>query len=346
MTLTLRMGRISLPISLRFVIAAPLLLLALIASAYLALGVGSSVTAPADVLAAILSPREALSPGARAIADFRLPRVQVAIMAGAMMAASGYLLQVVSRNGLADPGILGLSDGATVAVMLVTFLYGPIAVGQLGLVSLVGAVATAGLVLGLGRRLLTGGGIILVGLSINIVLGAVVEMILVSGTSAQFAQIMTWSRGTLGTADGPDAAMMARWFCLLMPVLLLGSRMLHPLLLGEEAAMALGLPARAVLVAGVLLAAAFAAPVIAVCGPIGFIGLMSAWIARGIVGERPTEVVLIAMPVGAGILLWADTLGRVLFSPITVSAGIMVSVVGALSFILVARTGRRSRASS
>lgn len=340
----LRLGHISLPVSARFPIAAPLLLTGLIASAFFALTIGSATTAVGDVLAAILG--GPLSDQARLIADFRLPRVGVALLAGAMMAASGYLLQVVSRNGLADPGILGLSDGATVAVMLATFFYGPIPVGQLGFVSLIGALATAGLVLGLGRRLLTGGGIILVGLSISIVLGAVVEVILVSGTAAQFAQIMTWSRGTLATADGTDMAFLAQWFGVLLPVMLLGSRMLHPLLLGEEAAMGLGVPARAVLVANVLLATALAAPVVAVCGPIGFIGLMSAWIARGMVGERPTEVLICAMLIGAGILLWADTMGRWLFSPIVVSAGIMVSVVGALSFILVARAGRRHRAAS
>ncbi|SMO87087.1 FecCD family ABC transporter permease [Paracoccus laeviglucosivorans] len=340
----LRLGpHISVPVSRRFAIAAPLLLIALLISAHAAMNMGALRTAPGDVFRALFLPLDSLDRDARLVAQFRLPRVGVALMGGAMMAASGYLLQVVSRNGLADPGLLGLSDGATVAVIMTGFLLGPIPVQQLSLISLGGALATALLVLGLGRRLLTGGGIILVGLAINILLGSVVEVILAAGTATDFAQLMAWSRGTLGSVDTADLQLITQWFALLLPVALLCSRVLQPMLLGEEAALALGVPARGAAILLVLLATAFAAPVIAACGPIAFVGLMSAWIARGLVGERPTEVLLTAMLAGAGILLWADTLGRVLFAPVVVSAGIMVSVVGALVFILSARAGGRTR---
>lgn len=338
--ITLRAGRhISIPVSLRFLVVAPLLLLATLGSMYFALNLGTMQTSMADALAAIFLPRDQLSESANTVALFRLPRIVVAVLAGAMMAASGYLLQVVSRNGLADPGILGLSDGATVAVMLTGFAFATVPVSALSLVSLGGALATAVVVLGLGHRMLNSGGIILIGISVNILLGSVIEIILVSSSAMQFSQLLTWSRGTLAAVDGTDMQLVAGWAAGLIPLALLSSRMLQPMLVGDEAARALGVRARLVFVFYVLLAAAFAAPVIAACGPIAFVGLMSSYIARGLIGERPTEVLITGMLSGGLILLWADTLGRTLFSPIIVSAGVMISVVGVLVFILAARIG-------
>ncbi|SEQ61609.1 iron complex transport system permease protein [Devosia sp. YR412] len=339
--LILRLGTlVSLPISLRFLLVAPALLIFLAISAYAALNIGATATSLQDALSALFLPLDSLERPARAIAQFRMPRLGVAILAGAMMAASGYLLQVVSRNGLADPGILGLSDGAALTVMAAGFFFGLMPGGALSLLALGGALLTALVVLGLGRHLLAGGGIILIGLSINIVLGSLIEMILVSGSAMNFAQLMNWSRGTLAAVDATDLGLLGLWFALLFPLALLTSRLLQPMLLGDEPAQALGVRARLVYVFYVLLAAAFAAPVVAVCGPVAFVGLMSCYIARRLIGDRPTEVLITGMLAGGLILLWADTIGRSLFQPVIISAGVMVSVVGVLSFILAASLGR------
>ncbi|ARO14615.1 ferrichrome transport system permease protein FhuG [Ketogulonicigenium robustum] len=344
-TVVLRLGaNISLPFSRRFLVALPLLVAALLVSMFAALNMGAMQTQLGDVWAALTTPADQWSDEARSVALFRLPRILAAVLAGAMLAVSGYLLQVVSRNGLADPGILGLSDGATVAVMVTSFLMPAVAVGALGGVALVGALGVALLVLGLGRRMLQSGGIILVGLSVNIVLGAVVEVILVSGSAMQFSRLLVWSRGTLASVDAGDLRFMAIWCAAMIPCVLLVSRWLAPLLLGPQTAESLGLRVGPAYALFVVLAAAAAAPVVATCGPVAFVGLMSSYIARGLVGDRPGEVLVTAMLAGGLILLWADTLGRTLFSPIIVSAGIMVSVVGVLSFILAARLGQRRSA--
>ena len=341
----LRLGRwLSLPVGTRFLVILPLLLVALVVSGWFGLNIGVAQTQLGDALAALFLPVDQLSDSAKTVAQFRLPRVAVACLGGAMTAASGYLLQVVSRNGLADPGILGLSDGAVVAVMLAGALVAvPIAPGMLSVIALGGSLLTAMLVLGLGRHLLVGGGILLVGVSVNLVLGAVIELILVSGDMMQFSQLMTFQRGTLASVNQSDMHLLSLWFTILMPILLLVSRTLLPLLMGHEAARALGLNTRLVYPLLVLLAAALAAPVVASCGPIAFVGLMSAYIARRLVGDRPTEVLLTGMVCGAIILLWADSVGRSLFAPVSVPAGIMVSVVGVLTFVLAAQLGRKSR---
>ncbi|MFT4170916.1 MAG: iron ABC transporter permease [Rhodocyclaceae bacterium] len=339
----LRIGhRVSLPFSRRFIIVAPALLAGLLWSSVTALGMGGAAVDMADVLSAMVLSTDELGRQASVLTQFRLPRVGVAVLAGAMIAASGYLLQVVSRNGLADPGILGLSDGATVAVLAAGLLLGVMPASVLSVIALAGALATALVVLGLGHRFMDGGGSILIGLSISIVLGAVVEMIVLAGTPSSFAQLMIWSRGTLAAADGSDLSLLAQWFCVLLPLLLFSSRALRPMTLGSETAMALGVRARAMAIFYVLVATALAAPVVAVCGPIAFIGLMSSYVARALVGGRPTEILLVAMLAGAAILLWADTLGRWMFSPVSISAGLMVSVVGAPVFILSARLGKRA----
>ena len=341
--LILRLGpHVSLPIGKRFLITAPLLVLLLLLSAYLALNIGTTRTELGDALAALFLPPDQLSETARTVANFRMPRIGVAILGGAMTAAAGYLLQVASRNGLADPGILGLSDGAVVTVMLAGLFFAPIAAGVLSLVALGGALLAALVVLGLGRHLMVGGGILLVGIAVNLVLGSVIEIVLVSGDMMEFAQLMTWQRGSLAAVNLGDLHLLAFWFSILVPLVLLTSRFMLPMLLGHDTARALGIRAGVVYPLYVLMAAALAAPVVATCGPIAFVGLMSSYIARRFVGDRPTEVAIAGMLSGAIILLWADSLGRSLFAPVSVPAGIMVSVVGVITFVLAAQLGRKS----
>lgn len=336
MTSTVFGGHISLTPSRAFLIAAPALIALLIAAIVASLATGSTAVTPVDLLKAVLYPPGEQGDVAKAISLLRVPRVFMAVLAGALLALSGYLLQIVSRNGLADPGILGLSDGATVAVIGGAFLWPAIASTISSLLAFAGALAVAGLVIGLGRRLLSGGGIILVGLALNIVLGSVVEVILASGSATQFAQLLTWSRGTLNTVEGDGLRLVAFWFLAIVPVVLLISRRFGPMLLGADEALATGVAIRQTNMLLILLAAGAAAPVVATCGPIAFIGLMAAHMARAIVGDRPTEVLILAMLAGALILLVADTLGRSLFAPLIVSAGVMVSVAGVLAFLAIA----------
>ncbi|MGU3401602.1 FecCD family ABC transporter permease [Brucellaceae bacterium D45D] len=335
-TLSLPNKYVSITPSRAFLVATPTITALLITAGFISLVQGSTAVSPSDLFESIFFSPHQQGDAAKAISILRVPRVSLAILAGALLALSGYLLQIVSRNGLADPGILGLSDGATVAVICVTFLWPSIASTMSSLLSFAGALSVAVVVVGLGRRLLSGGGIILVGLALNIVLGSIVEIFLASGSATQFAQLLTWSRGTLNTVDGDDLRVVFFWFIVIIPVVFLLSRRFGPMLLGADEALATGVAIRQTNMLLILLAAATAAPVVATCGPIAFIGLMAAHIARAIVGDRPTEVLILSMLAGALILLAADTLGRTLFAPLIVSAGVMVSVAGVLAFFAVA----------
>lgn len=340
--LTLRLGRtIHLPIGLRETVVLSGLTLLLLFGTLYALQLGSSTLATADVIRWLMPWREA-DPETSAIMLLRWPRIGTAILAGAMMAASGYLLQVIARNGLADPGLLGISQGSMAMVVIGAAVFGlpPTALAWLGLA---GGFATALFVMMLAYRLPSPTGLILVGLAVGIALGAAIEIVMVRGGILHFARWLAWSHGSLTSVSASNAGMVATWAAVLLPLSLMASGQMMPLLLGHEQAAGIGASPRRLSLLLTMIAAALVAPIVAVVGPISFLGLIAGHIARSLVGERPGAVMPVAMLCGALILLCADTAGRTLFLPVIVPAGILVSIAGVLAFLFAARLSRLNR---
>lgn len=337
--ITLRLGRaVHLPIPLKTALVIALLSALLGIGVLLALQLGSTAIAIADVLHWLLPFSDADSETA-AIMSLRWPRIAVAILGGAMVSVSGYLLQVVARNGLADPGLLGISQGSMATIVLATTLFG-LTPAALAWVGLAGGFLTALLVLTLSYRLASANGLILVGLAVGIVLGAAMEIVMVQGGILQFARWLAWSHGSLASVSVGSAGIVAMWAVILLPLCLVASGQMMPLLLGAEQAAGLGASPRRLSFYLTLLAAALVAPVVAVVGPISFLGLIAGHIARRLAGERPAAVMPVAMLCGPLILLFADTAGRTLFLPVVVPAGILVSIAGVLIFLFAARLSR------
>ncbi len=332
---------VSFAISIRFLLVTIVLVVALLVTSFIGIQIGSSSIPAADLWAALSQPEDLFSDSASTAYHFRIPRIVGGIFCGMLMAGAGYLLQIVSRNGLADAGVLGISEGAVASVVVAILIFGVVPREWLSLISIVGAFSTALLVLALGRRLMTSGGIILIGIAINIVLGAVVEVIVISGGIDQFASMLVWSRGTLATVARGDMDFLIWAGLPLIAVLVLSARQLAPFALGDEQARAMGHNTRLLTPYFMLLAAALLAPVVATAGPISFLGLMSSYFARRFVGDRPAEVLITALLTGALLFLLADTIGRSLFYPAIIPAGILVSVVGVPAFLIAARLSRR-----
>ncbi|TWF59066.1 FecCD family ABC transporter permease [Neorhizobium alkalisoli] len=334
--LLIRSGRhVHIPIALRPAAILLVLLSLLIILAFAALDLGSTPL-PAGELLRWLAPFIDATRETDAVLLLRWPRVAVAILGGAMIAASGHLLQIVSRNGLADPGLLGISQGTMAAVVLGAAVLG-IPPQWLAPAGLVGGLATAILVLSLAYRLASTTGLILVGLAVSIVLGALIEIVMVQGGMAQFARWLAWSHGSLTAVSAENARMVAIWALPLIVLTLLVARSATPLLLGREQAAAIGAAPQKLALLLTLLSAALVAPIVAVVGPISFLGLIAAHVARKLVGERPQEALPVSMACGALLLLVADTAGRTLFLPLVVPAGILVSVAGVATFLIAAR---------
>ncbi|MDP9835490.1 iron complex transport system permease protein [Neorhizobium huautlense] len=339
---TLRLGSaIHLPIDLRPALVLAALSILLCISTLHALQLGSTALSMDDVIRWLM-PWQDADAETSAIMLLRWPRVTVAILAGAMIATSGYLLQVVSRNGLADPGLLGISQGGMAAVVIGAAVFG-LPPAWLAWASLAGGFATALIVMTLAWRLSSSTGLILVGLAVGIVLGAAIEIIMVRGGILQFARWLAWSHGSLTSVSAGNAGMVALWAAVLLPLSLIASGQMMPLLLGHEQAAGIGASPRRLSLLLTLMAAALVAPIVAAVGPISFLGLIAGHIARALVGERPVAVMPVAMLCGALILQIADTVGRTLFLPVIVPAGILVSIAGVLAFLIAARLSRSSR---
>lgn len=340
--INLRLGRtVHLPIGLRFAALIATLLMLLVATSLAALQLGSTPISTADIVRWLLS-LETVDAETASIMDLRWPRIVAALLGGAMVAASGYLLQVVARNGLADPGLLGISQGSMAAIVIGATVFG-LAPSALVWLGLAGGFATALLVTTLGYRLSSATGLILIGLAVGIVLSAVIEIVMVQGGIPQFARWLAWSHGSLTAVSATNAGMVTLWAAVLLPVCLIASGQAMPLLHGHEQAAGIGASPKKLSLLLTLLAAMLVAPVVASVGPISFLGLIAAHVARRLVGERPGEMMPFTMLIGALILISADTAGRTLFLPVIVPAGILISIAGVLTFLIAARLSRSHR---
>lgn len=276
------------------------------------------------------------------VLDTRLPRVLAALLAGAALALSGTLVQAVTRNPLADPGILGVSGGAGLgAVALVTTVPTAGSWSVAG-AALAGAAGAAALVFGLSAR----GGfrqnrLVLIGVGVSAATTAVISLLIVLTDPFNATKALTWLSGSTYGRTTPDALPVAGALAVGLAVALVRRRDLDLLGLDDDTPRLLGLrlaPARLVFLAtGVLLAAT----AVAAAGTIGFVGLVAPHAARALVGRRHVRVVPTAVLLGATLVCAADLTGRTVIAPAQLGAGLMTAVVGAPYFLyLLIRTRR------
>ncbi len=316
-------------------LAGVLLLLALL----LGVGVGAQTLAPTRVLEVLLHPSEGTD--SLVVWTLRLPRALVAALAGAALGVSGGLLQGVTRNPLADPGILGVEAGASLAVLLV-LVFAPGLTALLVPLAFVGGLAAAAVALtitaGVGFTPLR---LALAGVTVASLAAATTRALLV--LFEQRAQGALFSlQGTLVNRGWPALWQLLPWTAVgLLAAFLLAGRV-NLLALGEDVARSLGARARrdAALVSavGVLLAAS----AVSVVGPVGFVGLLAPHAARALSGPDHRRNLPLAALLGAALLPLADAAARLVNRPAEVPVGILIAVLGAPFFVLVARRLRRA----
>ncbi|MBJ3778717.1 FecCD family ABC transporter permease [Acuticoccus mangrovi] len=273
------------------------------------------------------------------ILSIRLPRLLAGLVCGAALGAAGMAMQALTRNPLADPGILGVNAGAAFAVTFGSLLLGRADSGVLAVLAFPGAAVASVVVFGLGGGLrgdatpvrLTLAGAAFAALLLSLI-SAVVMM---RGDTLEVVRF--WIVGSLAEAAArPLTAMTLAALAGGLLALALAPR-LEALALG--AALARGLGTRpgstqaGVLVAVTLLVGA----AVALAGPIAFLGLMAPPIARRLVGGALRPGLLAAAVIGASMLLLADTLGRLVFAPAEIRAGVMTALLGGPAFVLIAR---------
>jgi iron complex transport system permease protein len=258
--------------------------------------------------------------------SMRWPRTLVALAAGTGLALAGVILQRLLRNPLASPDILGLSAGATLALVLTALLlHQPLQ--QNGAVAAAGSVVVLLLLLWLGRRhRYAPASMALVGISLAALLEAVLQFALTRGSADTFT-ILGWLAGSTYHVSGSQALWLAAEVAVLAALTFAGQRSLTLLGIGDAVAAGRGLSLGAARLGWLSLAALLTACVTSLVGPISFLGLLAPHIAR-LSGARrlPAQLGLAAL-FGAALLLLADWLGRVLIYPAQLPVGIVASVV-------------------
>ncbi|PWW41104.1 MULTISPECIES: FecCD family ABC transporter permease [Paenibacillus] len=269
----------------------------------------------------------------------RLPRIFITLLAGMALALSGSILQSITRNDLADPGIIGINSGAGVAVAIF-FLYFPIEAGtfvyMLPLAAFIGALLTAALIYLFSYSRTKGLDplkMVLVGVGFSMALSGIMIVIISSAERSKVDFIAKWISGNIWGADWPFIWALLPWLIVLIPLTLFRTRRLDLMGLNEETAIGVGLKLERERLVLMVIAVAAAASAVSVTGGIAFIGLMAPHIAKALVGPRNSLFIPIAVLLGGWLLLIADTVGRNLVDPDGIAAGIMVSLIGVPYFV-------------
>ena len=278
------------------------------------------------------------------IFDLRLPRIVLGTLIGMGVATSGVVLQGITRNDLAGPDTVGVNAGSGLGIMFLLVAC-PTAATTLPWLLPVGAVAGAAiitlLVFGLAYRQGTvlPSRLLLVGIAVGF--GAHAAMLLLSlrMSFVMYNYIVSWMSGTLTAANWKSILLLLPCCLLLIPVAFSRARVLNAFSLGGDVAATLGVDVerQRLLLLGV--ATLITSVCVAVGGHIGFLGLAAPHVARRLVGNRHGVLFPAAALCGAILLVTADSLGRHLFSPVEIPAGVLVGILGGVYFLyLLART--------
>lgn len=268
--------------------------------------------------------------------NIRFPRNIVGALVGANLAVSGAILQAVMKNPLADPGIVGVSSGAGLAgVIMLIFM--PEASMLLTPVAFIGAMLSAAAVYALAwKNGIRPTRIILAGVAVSAFLGSGISALLVF-YSDKVQGALLWMVGGLSARSWPQVETLFPYTILGLVLALAGCKALTILSLGDETARGLGVPVERVRFSMTAVAALLAAGAVSVAGLIGFVGLVVPHIVRLIIGTDYKYVIPGSAILGAGVLVFCDTLGRVAFSPIEIPAGIIMAFLGAPFFLYLLR---------
>lgn len=333
-----------LPFSFRLDRRVPVVLAAFalltLASMVASIGVGEFQVGPQDVARTVLGLGTADPTHEFIVNTLRLPRVLVAFLAGAGLALSGAIMQALTRNPLAAPEITGVTAGAGLAAVLLLVLMPTVSVTMLPLAALVGAAVVSALVYSLAwGKSDSPIRLILIGIGVTSVIGALTTMLLTFGQIENVARALVWLTGSVYGRGWDDVKALLPWLAILGPATLLMAPQLNTLQLGEDVARSLG--SRVARDRGllILMAAGLAAAVVSVAGTIGFVGLMAPHIARRLVGPAHQGLLAVAAMTGGLMVVLADLVGRTLFAPIELPCGIVTAAIGAPFFLyLLTRT--------
>lgn len=320
-----------------------LVLLGLVAgvviTGWLSLLLGSNPLPPSVVLQALFDPSQDVG---AVVWGSRVPRTVLGILVGGSLGIAGAVMQGQTRNPLADPGIFGVSAGASLAVVGGVFVLGSTSVMTTLWLALAGAVVASVVVFAvaaLGNGLASPVPLAIAGTAVSALLVALTSF-LVLGDETSLAAYRTWVVGSLSgrSLDGIGPALVFAGAGLLFAVA--NVRSLNVLALGTELASGLGVHLVRARVVGLAAITLLTASAVALTGPIGFVGLTAPHVARVAVGGDHRWLLPASGLIGAMILLGCDIVGRLIGGSAEVPVGVVLTVLGGVVFMLIVRRGR------
>lgn len=285
------------------------------------------------------------------IFDFRLPRIVIAGLVGMSLGIAGAVIQGITRNGLADPGILGINAGAGFAIVVFMFLFqgqikgtGLLAVMTMPLFGWIGGIGSAMLIFLLARRngLVDTQRLILVGIAIGSGLGAATLYLSLKMDAKDYEMANVWLMGSIWNADWSHIVAMLPWLILLLPVLIRKAYFLDLFQLGDQSVISLGVSTNKERNVLLLASIGLVSACVSVSGSIGFVGLIAPHIAKRIVGVRYLRVLPLSGAVGMFLVIVSDLIAKTVFTPVELPVGIVISIIGVpYFFYLLARAKNR-----
>lgn len=281
--------------------------------------------------------------------DFRLPRIVIAILVGMGFSLSGCVLQGITRNALADPGLMGINSGAGIVVVIFIALSGTMSTSSvltLPFFSLLGALLTSALLYAISVQ--KGYGLkptrlILNGVAIQSGINALMTIIVLQLDDTQYNFLAVWQAGSIYNSNWKLVISLVPWIIVGMLYLFYKAKELDILMVGDELSSGLGVAVGKEKKRLLFTAVALAAASVTVSGSLHFVGLLGPHMARRIVGARHKILLPFCAITGAILVLAADTIGRTIVEPSEIPAGIVAAILGAPYFIFLLITNSRAK---
>jgi iron complex transport system permease protein len=326
---------------LRFTTTLLIILFLIVVAFYISITNGTYDISIADVFKTLLR-IETTRDYDLVIFEFRLPRIVIAALVGLGLSIAGLIIQGITKNGLADPGIMGINSGAGAAIIVFMFFFQ----GSLKTTSLVTSFSMPffGLVGGLSASLfiylfawkngrLDPQRLILCGLAVSSGLGALSLFLSLRMNAQDFEMAAVWINGSIWNANWRNIYAMLPWFLIILPIIIKRAYVLDLFQLEESSVKSLGVSTEREKAILLLCAIGLVSACVSVSGNIGFVGLLAPHIAKRLVGIHHHRAVPICGAAGVLLVLISDFIGKTFFQPTQLPVGIVISLIGVPCFI-------------
>ncbi|NFT06639.1 iron ABC transporter permease [Clostridium botulinum] len=324
----------------RFTLIIGVLMILIITTILIGLNMGSLAIDPSDVIKTLMG--QGSKSHEIAIFKLRLPRIVIGILVGTALAIAGTILQGVTKNDLADSGILGINSGAALFVVIYIYImngniYDGISnmtIFTMPIVALSGAIFGAFLIYMLAwKNGINSSRLLLIGIGINVAFTSILTIFQLRFTTQEFNRVMAWTSGSIWGASWKYVLAVLPFILIFTLLTIYKARYLDVLNLGDEVATGLGVEVEKERRKLIIYAVILAGVATSVAGSIAFLGLVAPHIARKLVGPKHKKLILTSALVGSLILLIGDTIARNIIAPMELPVGIVVAIIGVPYFI-------------